>query len=191
MGIIYKLSKQVSNEKLKCFIEGIFYSKLSYCLCVYGNVLGLEVYKDNSTKYISYTKKDNHKLQVLQNKINRILTKSSHRTSTKDLLNMTNSLSIQQMIALQTILMTFKILKTSKPQYLANKIRYAENHHMLRSSSNSLQKSNLKLSQSREGFINRSITLYNILHEGKRKCCGINQFKGETRKLVKEHFQVK
>ena len=69
VGIIYKLSKQVSSDKLRCFIDGIFYSKINYCLSVYGNVFGLEAYKDKSTKYMNFTKKDNNKLQVLQNRV--------------------------------------------------------------------------------------------------------------------------
>ena len=140
---------------------------------------------------MNFTKKDNNKLQVLQNRVNRILTKRNNRTSTQELLTLTNSLSVQQLIALQTILMTYKILMTSKPSYLANKIRYAEDQPMLRSSSESLQKINLKLNQSRESFIYRAITLYNKLDEHIRKCQSLNQFKVLARKWVKENIPIK
>ena len=191
VGIIQKLSKQVSTKKLKCFIEGIFYSKLNYCLPLYGNVFGLEIYKDANTKYRSYTKRDNNKLQVLQNKVCRILTKSGSRAPTVTLLDNTESLSVQQMIALQTIIMTHKILRTSKPSYIANKIRYAENKLYLRSSCNLLQNLNIKLNQSKEGFINRAIILYNKLDDDVKMSPSLNLFKKEARKWVKVNIPVK
>ena len=50
VGILYRLSKQMSPEKLKTFAMGLFYSKLSYCLPVFGHVFGLERYKDNNSR---------------------------------------------------------------------------------------------------------------------------------------------
>ena len=86
---------------------------------MYGNVFGLEKYKDGGTRYTNFTTRDNHKLQTLQNRVNRILLSSNYRTPTTELLRRTNSLSVQQMIAFQTLLMTFKILQTSKPSLLS------------------------------------------------------------------------
>ena len=41
IGILRKLSSRMSQERLKLFASGLFYSKLSYCLPVFGNVYGL------------------------------------------------------------------------------------------------------------------------------------------------------
>ena len=92
-------------------------------MAVIGNVFGLEQYKEENNTYTSYTMGDNHTLQVLQNKLNRLLTGSQYNTPTIELLQQTDSLSIQQMIAFQTIVMTFKILKSKKPSYLSRKIQ--------------------------------------------------------------------
>ena len=46
IGILKKLSKRMSKSRLGQFAFGIFYSKLSYCLPVFGNVFGLEKYKE-------------------------------------------------------------------------------------------------------------------------------------------------
>ena len=51
--------------RLNLFASGIFYSKLSYCLPVFGNVLGLDKYKEENIKYTSFTSSDKHRLQVL------------------------------------------------------------------------------------------------------------------------------
>ena len=61
-----QLSKYMSKEKLMFFASCIFYSKLSYCLSVFGNVFGLEHYMEEKTRYTSYTKEDNKRLQISQ-----------------------------------------------------------------------------------------------------------------------------
>ena len=76
-----QLSKYMNKEKLMLFASGIFYSKLSYCLSVFGNVFGLEHYREENTRYTSYTKEDNNRLQILQNKLNRLLLGADYKTS--------------------------------------------------------------------------------------------------------------
>ena len=74
VGIMKQLSKYMNRDKLMYFASGIFYSKLSYCLSVFGNVFGLEQeYKEENNRYTSFTKEDNNRLQILQNKLNRLL----------------------------------------------------------------------------------------------------------------------
>ena len=133
IGILKKLSTKMSPKRLKLFAAGIFYSKLSYCLPVFGNVFGLDKYKETNNKYTSFTMADNHKLQVLQNSLNRLLIpRVEYNTPTLELLEKTDSLSVQQMIAFQTLVMTFKIMKNRKPSYLANKMQLRNNDKNLR-----------------------------------------------------------
>ena len=99
IGVLRRLSKKTGREKLNLFSFGIFYSKLNYCLPVFGNLFGLEKYKEESNRYTSFTIADNMCLQVLQNQLNRLLTGALYNTPTKQLLIETNSISVQQMIA--------------------------------------------------------------------------------------------
>ena len=94
IGILKKLSTRMSKDRLKQFASGIFYSKLSYCLPVFGHVFGLESYKESNNRYTSYTTADNNRLQVLQNKLNRLITGAQQGTPTSKLLEQTDSLSI-------------------------------------------------------------------------------------------------
>ena len=82
LGILKKLSTKMSRKRLQLFASGLFYSKLSYCLPVFGNVFGLHKYKEENSRYSSFTISDNNKLQVLQNKMNRLLTGAHRYTST-------------------------------------------------------------------------------------------------------------
>ena len=71
LGMLKILSNHMERKNLSFFASGMFYAKMIYCLPLYGNVFGLDEYKEDSSRYQSFTKKDNQKLQVLQNNLNR------------------------------------------------------------------------------------------------------------------------
>ena len=121
LGVLKMLSSKISKDRLKEFAQGIFYSKLNYCLPVFGHVFGLENYKETNSRYTSFTIRDNNELQVLQNSLNRLFTGSSFRTPTVELLK-TNSLSIQQLIAHQALMLCHKVVKFEKPHYVSNRL---------------------------------------------------------------------
>ena len=50
IGVMRLLSKHMSKEKLKYFASGNIYSKLSYCLPVFGNVFSLDRYKEEKNR---------------------------------------------------------------------------------------------------------------------------------------------
>ena len=55
VGMLKSLSKHIEKENLKPFVNSIFYSKLNYCLAVFGNIFGLEKYKEENRRYSSFT----------------------------------------------------------------------------------------------------------------------------------------
>ena len=116
-----RLSRYTIRMSLRMLTSGIFYSKLEYCLSVFGNNSGIGRYVESS-KMRGMTAADCNKLQVLQNSVNRILTGARFGTRTEDLLIETNTISVHQMIAFSTLLMVFKVLKSGKPAYLAKKL---------------------------------------------------------------------
>ena len=190
IGILKKLSTRMSKDRLKQFASGIFYSKLSYCLPVFGHVFGLESYKESNNRYTSYTTADNNRLQVLQNKLNRLITGAQQGTPTSKLLEQTDSLSIQQMIAFQTMVMTAKILKSRKPTYLSDRIQGNPNRRNYRGGY-SLHQPKTSLSITREGFIQRGIALMNKIDVPIRFENKIEEFKKGLRKWVKSNIAVK
>jgi hypothetical protein len=191
IGVLKKLSTRMSKERLKLFAAGIYYSKLSYCLPVFGNVFGLDKYKEVNSRYSSFTISDNQRLQVLQNNLNRLLTGSHYTTTTSELLEKTSSLSIQQMIAYQTIMMMHKIMRSGKPTDLANKIQVKNGADNLRGRSGSVSLSNHKLSIVREGFVSRGSTLMNILDTNLRRELTLVKFKAGLREWVKRNISIK
>ena len=185
------ISKYMTKDKLKSFVSGIFNSKMSYCLPVFGNVFGLDDYKESNSRYTSFTIKDNNSLQVLQNKVNRLLLDAEYTTPTVELLKATGSLSIQQMIAYQTVVSAQKIIQSKKPLYLANKMRSKEDCMRLRGRQCSVGQSNHTLSIARKGFVYRSTSLINKLDEELRSESNINKFKKGVKEWVKKNIAVK
>ena len=85
-------------------------------------VLKTGKYKDSRGRSAGMTMTDCNKLQVLQNSVNRLITGARQGTATTDLLDDTNSLSVQQMVAYYTLIMVHKITLTGKPAYLAERL---------------------------------------------------------------------
>ena len=110
--MIKHLSKKVNRSSIKVFIDGLFYSKLTCNLPVFGNVFGLAQYKETSTRYVNYTKSYINELQVLQNKVNRILLNASNSISTAELCERSNSLAVQHLIAYSLLSTIYRPLES-------------------------------------------------------------------------------
>ena len=191
LGMLKRLSRFMSKEKLRYFSTGIFYSKLSYCLPVFGNIFGLDKYKQENRKYFSFTVKDNNNLQVLQNKLNKMLLTADYNTSTEDLLHQTGSLSVHQMVAYQTAVSTYKIVKSGKPSYIATRWRGRELNTDTRQGAGVLIPPRYRLNIAREGFVFRGATIFNKLDVNLRKETKLSIFKEGVRKWVKQNISIK
>ena len=113
--------------------------------------------------------KDNNVLQVLQNNLCRVLLGARNDTPTEVLLKESKSLSVQQMIAFQTAVLAFKIIRSGKPSYIAHKLTKQEAGMTLRGSLGRIVIKNTRLTISRKGFIHRASLLMNSIGEGRKK----------------------
>ena len=191
LGMLSKLSSFMSKEKLEYFSCGIFYSKLSYCLPVFGNIFGLDTYKEENRKFFSFTVKDNNKLQTLQNKLNKMLLNAEFNTPTADLLAQTNSLSVHQMVAYQTAVTTYKIVKSGKPSYIADKMRLRQGDLATRHGDCTVVQPRYSRNIPREGFIYRGAAIFNKLGESLRKESKLLKFKTDVREWVKANISIR
>ena len=147
--------------------NGIFYSKLNFCLALYGNVFGLDTMRDTETRFNAFTKANLQALQVLQNKLLRMISSSTYDTPVTQLLQMTGSLSINQLIAFTTTLTFFKIRQAKEPVYLATRMglyQEEQNDELVNRTRHGF-KSTIKfdLMRAREGFLYRGECLWSML----------------------------
>ena len=191
LGMLRRMAKYMRKENLKFFADGMFYSKMIYCLPVFGNVFCMEEYKEENSRHQSFTVKDNQRLQVLQNNLNRLLLNARYDTSTEDLLKQSNSLSVQQLIAYHTALLAQKVVNVGKPSYLKDKFQVKNLGMNLRGNYGSIKQKNKKLAISREGFVYRGVTLLNKMSDELRTEEKLNKFKVGLRKWVIENIPAK
>ena len=192
VGTLKRLSKYTSRKSLKMLANGIFYSKLEYCLPVFGNNSGIDRYGESS-KMRGMTAADCNKLQVIQNSVNRILTGARFGTRTEDLLMETNTMSVHQLIAFSTIFMVFKVLKSGKPAYLARKLEITREAGMAVRGWDgpTVKVPNYYLDISRAGFIYRGAKLFNKLPRTLREEKRTEVFKAELKFWVRRNVSIK
>ena len=93
--------------------------KFVYCLAIFGNVSGMQIYREGA-RMAEMTADDCNKLQVIQNSLNILLIGQRKGTPTKDILERTGTMSIMQMVAYHTLALVHKVIQTGKPEYIAN-----------------------------------------------------------------------
>ena len=194
LGIFRRLSAVASKAKLRMIAQGLFYSKLSYCLPLFTNTWGLDNYRDGETRSTSFTKEDNRKLQVIQNQVARLMVDKRElqgrmNMPTKELLELSGDLSVHQLGALSTVNLTKKILLTQKPLYLAQRLQATQERRTRAGAT--LAQENLSLGLAKEGFIHRGTKLFNLLPDTMKQEENMEHFKATVKVWIKETISVK
>ena len=117
IGMLKKLRKFIPNPKYSQIVSGMFTSKLTYCMNIWGGLWDIPGTMDTNTIRTSITKDDMRRLQVLQNKCMRLETKMEYRTPTTELLKRTGKLSVHQLVAYSTAVQMFNISRSQEPSY--------------------------------------------------------------------------
>lgn len=63
LGMLRKISKHASKQKLMILFDGIIISKLRYNIGIYGNIWIKDQNCENQQRFVTFTKKDNERLQ--------------------------------------------------------------------------------------------------------------------------------
>ena len=191
LGILRKIAQIASKKKLKIIAQGLFYSKMAYCLPLFINTWGLDVYRDVNCRNSCLTKRDISKLQVLQNQVLRLFFDKARvaNMSTVELLKLSNELSVHQQGAFSTLCLAKKIILTNKPEYLASHFRTTVDRGTR--SGIKLYQNTPHLGLAREGFLYRAMKLYNLIPESMKQESSFVHFKIEVRKWTLENISVK
>ena len=176
----------------------MFDSKLLYCLQLFGNTWLRNQNDDTQRRFKAFTKADNQKLQVLQNKVLRMKTNLPFGTPTATLTRTASKLSVHQLTAYTTLLTIHKTLVRGQPHYFRDKLlpRYqGGNNDELDSVAPRRQENSLKINSnltiSRGGFFYRGAALFNKLPLSLRLMKSESQFKREIKQWVQQNVDVK
>ena len=168
-----------SDLKTRLMIaNGLFMSKLIYLLPVWGGAgTGLM-----------------RMLQVVQNTAARYVTRSSWYTPSTDLMKSCNWMSMKQLSAYHSLVITHKTLLSKEPQYLYDKFnntQYPCNTRLSANNSIRIDGSfNADLSLTLSSFRWRSSGLYNTLPVGLRAQTRVSGFKSDLKGWVKQNIDT-
>ena len=192
VGMLKKLGKLMPTSKLKTLMFGLFQSKLIYCITVWGRVWNIPGSLDQQNrKSTSLTKEDVRKLQVLQNKCLRLLTKCDYRTPTATMIDKTNLLSVHQLTAHLSLTQVFNIHQTKLPTYHYERLFQPEKPPTRSAASLPAKRTEFVLSQARTSFFYQSSRLWTALPLQIKQADNKLQFKKKSRTWVKENIDVK
>ena len=155
-------------------------SKLMYCLQLFGNVCRIQTMGETETRQTSFTKANLRNLQVLQNKVLRLMTDSGYNTPTSEFLNKSEMLSCVHNISL-----SFKIKKSQKPRYLAKRFGFLnQNEKSLNKRQGNANNIYFKLSRSRKGMDYQGSKLLNSLDPSPKMETNEKRFKKNVKKWI-------
>ena len=194
VGVIKLVSKYMEQSQLNSVIEGLFTSKLLYCLPLYSNAWGIKDMDDTERRYSAFSKEDLRRLQVLQNRILRLKCGNYDlNTPTTDLIKACGYFSVHQLGIFHTLMQVFKIIRNGQPKYLAEKLalRRPEGHYVFPQRQINTIKVHGDLTLSRSGFIHRGARLWNLLPSDLRQQTQLMPFKMELRRWISSNVPVK
>ena len=189
IGMLSKLKKYTSKEKMMQMVDGIVLSKLRYNLGVVGNIWLDNKYQDTQPKFRRYTKKDNHNLQVCMNKALRMAMgiKDNNYPTTR-LLKEANKMSVHQEIAYQIGCCTKKILDTGRPKSLGMYLREVGTRTTRRKR---YERRDTRYQITKESLVNHGINLLDKIPPEILAIEKMDRFKEEYKKWVKNEISIK
>ena len=196
VGMLKKLRRVMNPRKLKTIMEGLFTSKLIYCMTVWGRVWNIPGSMDEETRVSSsLTKDDLRRLQVLQNKCLRLISNSKYDTPTNILFQKTNLLSVHQLTAHLMLSQVYNIYQTKLPYYHYNRLF----HHHLHPPSigtrslevNDPSRVDFNLSLARTNFFYQASRLWAAIPDSIKGARNKNSFKQQSKTWVKTNIAIK
>ena len=153
LGALKKISKVGSFRTRKMIANGIFMSKLTYLIELWG---GCGIMLKRS-------------LQMIQNKVARVVTKLDWSTSPSVLLHQIGWLSVNQLIFYHSVLLVYKVNLNKTPRYLHNMFSWSYNYDTRQATGGLIRlRGKPKLDVSKQSFRWRAANQFNQLPEDVR-----------------------
>ena len=192
-GMLKKLRKYLPNNKFRQVVSAIFSSKLSYCITVWGGVWNIPGDMNETTRRnMCISKDDMRRLQVMQNKCLRMLTGMDRYTPTATLLEKANFLSVHQVVAQQSIVQVYNVLRHQAPSYHLNRLFPNQADHVgIRSVANQNTRIEFKGSLGRSSFFYQSSKLWTALPASIKAATTLQVFKTRCKNWVKQNITIR
>ena len=173
-----KLISKVASFKTRLMVaNGIFCSKLIYQIGLWG---GTEDYLLR-------------RLQVVQNRAARFVTKMDRYSPTIEVLKTCGWLSVRQLVFYHSVVQIYKTLQIRSPKYISCKLCTEFPYNTRLAGSDSVRlgpEFQCKLEITKRSFMNRATASYNILPEKLRKIEKLETFKKELKVWTLKNIEI-
>ena len=196
VGMLRRLRNYIPDQKFRQIANGIYTSKQVYGLTVFGGLWGLPgtSMDENKRNHTMTTKEDMRKMQVLQNSVMRIMSRSKYDTPTTTLLEKTNQLSIHQLVAYHSACQVYNINKNQVPKYHFKRLFDTTDQEEIvetRSRRNLESRVDFKSSLARGSFFYQGSRIWNALPSSVKTVTNIESFKKQVRTWSKANVSVR
>ena len=175
LGALKKIGKMASFKNRKMLANGIFMSKLTYLIALWGGC-GMVLRKS---------------LQVIQNKVARIVTKLDWSTPTQELLHQIGWLSVNQLVFYHSVVLVYKVKQNQTPKYLHSMFSWSYNYNTRQAEGGAIRLvGKPKLEVNKSSFRWRAANQYNQLPAEVRTCVSLASFKLKAKKWIKENVNI-
>ena len=191
IGILKQVRKFMTERQFRMVKNGMFTSKLLYCITTWGGIWGLEGLDVEVRKKVAIRKEDMRRLQVLQNRAMRIHKQMPRDTPTTTLLTQTQELSVHQLVAYHSGLQAYKVYTTQQPTYHYNRMFGDGHSSRTRSDTNQDSRIDFKLSLARTSFFFQSSRIWSQLPYSIKTAKTVETFKRAMKYWVKQNIAIK
>ena len=172
LGALKKVGKIASFKNRKMLANGIFMSKLSYLIALWGGC-GVVLKKC---------------LQIIQNKVARMVTKLDWSTPSKEVLHQVGWLSVNQLIFYHSVLLIFKVKQNQTPVYLHNMFSWSYKYNTRQAEGGTIRLvGKPRLDLNRNSFRWRAANQFNQLPADIRTSSSLINFKLNAKKWIENN----
>ena len=172
LGALKKVGKIASFKNRKMLANGIFMSKLSYLIALWGGC-GVVLKKC---------------LQIIQNKVARMVTKLDWSTPSKEVLHQVGWLSVNQLIFYHSVLLIFKVKQNQTPVYLHNMFSWSYKYNTRQAEGGTIRLvGKPRLDLNRNSFRWRAANQFNQLPDDIRTSSSLINFKLNAKKWIENN----
>ena len=176
LSAIKKVARLTSFQNRKMLAEGIFTSKLSYLIALWGGC-GAGMLRT---------------LQIIQNKVARTVARVDWSTPTQDIFNQCGWLSVTQLVFYHSVLLIYKVKINHQPRYLDNMFNWNYLYNTRQAESGQIRlEGRPKLDITSNSFKWRATKQYNQLPVDVTRSETVQTFKKKAKAWIKENIAFK
>ena len=171
---VKKLAKITSFKDRKMLAEGIFTSKLTYLIALWG---GCEAGMMKA-------------LQISQNKVARLVARVDWDTPVREIFNQVGWLSVQQLAFYHSVLLVYNVKATKQPRYLSHMFNWSYKYNTRQADRGQIRlEGRPRLELTNSSFKWRAARQFNQLPMNILNCKSIKEFKVKVKIWIKDNVE--